>query len=66
MVIGCILFASQREQAVVETTMDVFAPKLGDVRYEDYFEKDSAPNKKSPGGPTCTFQGGKNPSQQRY
>ena len=52
-----IIFAGNHEQAVVEMEMDVFDPKGGDVRDEDYFGKNSRPNKKIPGGPTCTFQG---------
>ena len=61
-----IIFAGKREQAVVETGMDVFAPEEGDVRDEDFFKKNSGANKKFPGGPTCTFQGKQIPCLTRW
>ena len=52
-----IIFAGKREQAVVETGMDVFAEEEGEVSDEDFLNKNSGPNKRFPGGPTCSFQG---------
>ena len=52
-----IIFAGKREQAVVEKGMDGFAPEEGDVRDEDYFKRNSGPNKKSPVGLLYIFQG---------
>ena len=52
-----IIFAGLREQAVIETGMDVFAQQEGEVSDDDFFVKNSGSGKRFPGGPTCTFQG---------
>ena len=40
-----VIFTGIREQAVVDTGMDVFAQQEGEVSDEDFFIKNSGPNK---------------------
>ena len=54
----CILIiAGKRETKLYDCGMDIFAEKLGDVSNADFFENNSGPGKRFPGGPNCTFQG---------
>ena len=54
----CIcIFAGIRKSAIVETGMDIFAEKVGEVSDDDYLVKNKDPGKLFPGGPRCIFQG---------
>ena len=45
-----VIFAGIREQAVVDTGMDVFAQQEGEVSDDDFFVKNSGKNKRFSGG----------------
>ena len=61
-----VIFAGIREQAVVDTGMDVFAQQEGEVSDDDFFINNSGKNKRFPGGPTCVFQGKEVPCLTRW
>ena len=61
-----IIFAGKREQAIVETGMDIFAEQVGEVSDKDYFANNSGTGKRYPGGPTCDFRGKKVPCLTRW
>ena len=61
-----VIFSGKREQAIMETGMDMFADQEGNVRDEDFVNKNKGQGKRYPGGPTCVFQGKEIPCLTRW
>ena len=49
------IFSGVRPQAVMEIGMNIFAEQVEKVSDEFYFENNSGPGKRYPGGPTFNF-----------
>ena len=52
-----VIFAGNKEHAIVETGLDLSAPTIGSPNDADFVEKNSGKGKRFPGGPTCQFKG---------
>ena len=61
-----IIFAGTIENKLWETGIDIFATAEGEVGDDDFFENNSGPGKRFPGGPTCIFQGKELPCLIRW
>ena len=52
-----IIFSGEQPSTIVETGLDLEAETFGDPNGADFFENNSGPGKRFPGGPTCNFKG---------
>ena len=56
-----VIFAGKRPNELCETGLDLYAPTVGEPSDPDFFENNSGPGKRFPGGPTCEYLGKKVP-----
>ena len=61
-----IIFSRNQETHLYECRMDVFLETEGDMGDDDYFERNSGPAKRYPGGLTYSFQGKDVPCLTRW
>ena len=56
-----VIFSGKKPNTICETGLDLNAPTVGDPSDPDFFENNSGPGKRFPGGPTCEYKGKKVP-----